>query len=175
MSLPPISLDDLARYPAQARTLASEQRAELLTRCASVLAALAASSMVTDAPDRSGAARDQVAAAPDKLLTAQEVAARLGYAVSHVYEMLRRGDLPAVRDRKFVRVRQSELSAFIASHERRGPLPKVVSNMLSSRHDRKRPETPSAAARHDAGSARGAHRRASRNGQQVGDGNDRDS
>ena len=72
----------------------------------------------------------------DQLLTVPQVAELLGYRPSYVYEMLKRGDLACVRDRKFVRVRKSALDAYIASREMRGPLPLKVSNVLSSRHDR---------------------------------------
>jgi excisionase family DNA binding protein len=75
--------------------------------------------------------------ADDPLLTVPQAAVLLSYRPSFVYEMVRRGDLAAVKDRKFVRIRQSAMNEYIAHHEQRGLLPLPVSNMLTSAHDRK--------------------------------------
>lgn len=82
-----------------------------------------------------------------QLLTVPQAAALLGYRPSYLYEMLRRGDLPAVRDRKFVRIRQSAINDYISAHEQRGPLPIQVSDMLYSKCDRKGFEASAQSAR----------------------------
>ena len=111
----------------------------------------------------------------DPLLTVPTVAERLGYCASQVYEMLRAGRLPAVRDRKFVRVRESALAKFIADHERRGPLPKRVSDMLRSSHDRQRVKTTPPATRDDAAGARPTDRGSPGHRGEMGERNGRDS
>jgi excisionase family DNA binding protein len=83
----------------------------------------------------------------DRLLAVPEVADRLGYRPTYVYELLKRGELPCVRDKKFVRVRRSALDTYIASHEQRGPLPLKVSDMLHSRRDRQGHESQTQTAR----------------------------
>ena len=109
-----------------------------------------------------------------RLLAAPEVAVMLGYAKSYVYELLRRGHLPAVRHKKYVRVRHSAVLKFIAQHEQRG-FDSTLSNMLSERCDGKRHETPPAGARAEANGARQTSRRASDDREPLGARNGVDS
>lgn len=53
----------------------------------------------------------------DPLLTVAEAARRLGYAKSRIYELVRQGDLIAMRDGKHIRIRAEVVGAFIAAHE----------------------------------------------------------
>jgi excisionase family DNA binding protein len=117
----------------------------------------------------------QVTPDMDVLLSVTETAKLLSYRASYVYEMLRRGDLPAVRDRKFVRVRQSAVNEYIAQHERRGPLPLKVSRMLTSSHDRKFDEAQAQGTQTHPGRARSQTRVSSHNGRKVGNGPQTDS
>jgi excisionase family DNA binding protein len=103
----------------------------------------------------------------DPLLTVAQAAALLGYRPSYLYEMLRHGDLPAIRDRKFVRVRQSAISEYIAHHERRGPLPLTPSHMLTSSHNRRFNEAQAQPARTQPSRARRRTRVSSDNGREV--------
>ena len=48
-----------------------------------------------------------------KLLKAEEIAAMLDVSKSFVYQMIRKGDLPAVRFGLSVRVRPQDLDAFV--------------------------------------------------------------
>ena len=54
----------------------------------------------------------------EKLITPAEVAERLKVSKALVYQMLKKGDIPAVRFGKIVRVRQDDLERFI--HEKSG-------------------------------------------------------
>ncbi|HJU10290.1 MAG TPA: helix-turn-helix domain-containing protein [Candidatus Binataceae bacterium] len=138
-----------------------------------VLAAIAARMAKPHTVPEPQATRD--ATDSDRLLNVNEVARLLKYRPSYVYEMLRRGDLPAVRDRKFVRVRQSAVNEYIARHEQRGPLPLTISNMLSERHDWTDPEAAAQDARAHASRARGQNRGARNNSRQVGSRDNTDS
>ncbi len=53
----------------------------------------------------------------EKLLTVEETAGRLGFAKGYVYEMIRLGRLPAIREGKYVRVRASTLTEWIRARE----------------------------------------------------------
>jgi excisionase family DNA binding protein len=111
----------------------------------------------------------------DELLNAEQTAKLLGYRASYVYEMLKRGDLPCVRDKKFVRVRKSALDAYIAGHERRGPLPLKVSNVLSSGYDRGGFEKASQTARAHPNRTRRTNQGARDNDREVGNERGEDS
>ncbi len=52
----------------------------------------------------------------DALLTVPEVAARLSCSVATVKRRIRDGSLPAFRDGRLVRVRESDLARYIAAH-----------------------------------------------------------
>ena len=129
-------LDSIAADPRCLAGLSKSAISALLMRSAVVQSALTAALANEEAAEQPVATRapaaKRVEPVIDPLLTVPTVAERLGYCASQVYEMLRAGRLPAVRDRKFVRVRESALAKFIADHERRGPLPKRVSDMLRS-------------------------------------------
>ena len=66
------------------------------------------------------AARGPGIDAGDELLTVPEVAAELRFTRSYVYEAIRRGDLAAVRKGKCVRIRRSNLRAWLDGHTPRG-------------------------------------------------------
>ena len=86
------SLDAIAASPAAAADLVPEERRQLTLRCIVALAALAA------APEAHATdAYAPHAAESETLLTVPEVATRLRYAPSCVYELLRQGALAAVR------------------------------------------------------------------------------
>ena len=64
------------------------------------------------------AAQAQVVAEPDRLLDVSEVGERLNLEVRYVYELIRRGILPAVQIGKYKRVRLTDLLAFMAGEVR---------------------------------------------------------
>ena len=144
---PSVTLDELAGDPSKAALLSAEGRGQLLARCAAVLAALSAASV--SAPEHSTHAPVQDAPDPHRLLSVREVATATGFARSYVYELLRRGDLPAVRHKKYVRVRAAALEQWIASHEwhgRRAPTPSAAAepapdSLTRAGHESTRPAT----------------------------------
>lgn len=122
-----LSLDALVATPTLALQLAPEQRATLLVRCASVLAALA---VPTDQPEA-----PRAVAVGASWLTVPEVAERLNLAVSYVYQLARRGDLPSVRQGKYVRIPATGLHEWMT---KLGQLDGSVSTVLSVRCERRR-------------------------------------
>lgn len=111
MSTPPLlSLEELAGDPARAATLPPEVAALLLARVAGLQIALLA---------RCLSVRSATTPLPDDeaLLTVPDVARRLGFAESYVYELVRLGRLPAVRTGKYVRIRRSTLREWMVACE----------------------------------------------------------
>jgi excisionase family DNA binding protein len=122
MSTP--TLDAILKTPTCAAELPRGTLGELLAQAAAVQSTLTAQLITrpeTDAPKESNKeTTPQFQRQSERLLAVPEVAVMLGYARSYVYELLRRGDLPAVRHKKYVRVRHSAVLKFIAQHERQG-------------------------------------------------------
>jgi excisionase family DNA binding protein len=56
----------------------------------------------------------------DRLIIVAEAAKRLGFTPQYLYEMLRKGQFPCIRQGKYVRVRLSDLSAWIDEHREKG-------------------------------------------------------
>ncbi|NQT72018.1 MAG: helix-turn-helix domain-containing protein [Chloroflexi bacterium] len=53
----------------------------------------------------------------DELLTIEEVASFLKVTETHVYKLMREGELPVIRrGRKFTRIQKSDLLAFLEKH-----------------------------------------------------------
>jgi excisionase family DNA binding protein len=77
----------------------------------------------------SGTAKRDADAGGGELLTVPEVAAQLRFTRGYVYEAVRRGELPAVRKGKYVRLRREDLESWLdeqreaASLDRSGRLP----------------------------------------------------
>jgi excisionase family DNA binding protein len=172
-----LTLDAIFRTPACAAELSRAMLGELLAQVAAVQSTLTAR-LITDAGNHGDTEANkpisQSQSQAERLLAVPEVAVMLGYAKSYVYELLRRGDLPAVRHKKYVRVRHSAVLKFIAQHEQRG-FDSTLSNMLSERRDGKRHEAPPAGARAEANGARQTSRRASDDRQSMGARNGVDS
>jgi hypothetical protein len=87
--------------------------------------------------------------APQPLLRVPQVMAELQYSKSRVYELIRSGELPCVRDKdrhgrdkRGIRVTREALDEFKRIREMRGPVSMALNNMLSSSHDRSDTETP---------------------------------
>jgi len=101
-----ITLDLIAANPSQASKLAPEVRAMLITRAASVIAVLSAVAITTSP-------------SPVELLKIPEVAARLRCTRGHIYELIKRGDLPAVHVGKALVVRADAIDDYVHRHEPR--------------------------------------------------------
>jgi excisionase family DNA binding protein len=69
-------------------------------------------------------------AAAEQWLTPAQVGTELGYSTPYVYELLKRGELPHVKDRKLIRIRRSAVDEYLASREMRGPLPEKVAKSM---------------------------------------------
>ncbi|MGC2494620.1 MAG: helix-turn-helix domain-containing protein [Candidatus Binatus sp.] len=104
----------------------------------------------------------------ERLLTVVEVAKMLECARSYVYELVRKGSIPAVHLGKYVRIRYSTLVELIERNERVGVDSASLSIMLSGRNDeRKRIETLSRKAGAQPGRARQKSGRASDDSQPM--------
>lgn len=103
------------------------------------------------------------------LMTVTEVASALRFSRGHIYELIRCGDLPAVKKGRAVRVTVQTLSEWQALHQS-GALDSQYSVSLESSGDRRSSETHPRHARLDAGGVRSADRRPRRDRGEVGDG-----
>jgi excisionase family DNA binding protein len=104
------SLDELAEHPGRAQTLSPELVAALLARCSALQSALTA--RLVAVPPRPSTAIEPT----DRLLPMPAVAELLAIPTSYAYELARQGRLPAVRLGKYVRVRVSDIEAWLLAH-----------------------------------------------------------
>lgn len=167
MSLMNVPLDELIAHPERAVELAADERSRIVRRLAGLILFLE-----SGAPDEpSIAAPPTPESDADRLLTVIEAASFLGFARSYVYEMIRRGEFPAVRRGKYVRVRRSAFEEWIRQKEAdfgRGGLDMGISTMLSSSRGRERGSTSSPPARAHASRPRRGARRPSNDREPVG-------
>jgi hypothetical protein len=106
-------------------------------------------------PSQPTGAADTSRSEDDRYLTMQEVKRRTGLSLSHLYELGRAGTLKVTamgRGGRGYRVLMSDLLAWEANLSR-GPIGVRVSNMLSSRRERRSIPSPSTATRVDTGPA----------------------
>jgi excisionase family DNA binding protein len=105
--------NELARIIANPESLAGIPREEipiLLVQIASLQSTLAAKlleSIPKTATDFSK---------PDCLITVDMAAERLAFTSQYLYELIRKGLFPAIREGKYLRIRESDLSAWIDRH-----------------------------------------------------------
>ncbi len=104
------TLDELAAAPELELRLPLQALIEVYTRAACLEAGLRAI-LLTKGLSRPDEARNSLA--QDRLWTVPEVADRLGVPKGYVYELTRRGKIPAVRFGKYVRVPDSALKGWI--------------------------------------------------------------
>src|SRR5436190_13696309 len=109
-----------------------------------------------------------------KLMTVAEVADALRFSRGHVYELIRSGDLQAVRNGRAVRLTVDALSAWQVRHQRT-PLDSAYSVSLDSAGDRNSSQAYPRRSRLDAARVRQAPRRPPGDGGEVGDGRARDA
>jgi excisionase family DNA binding protein len=74
---------------------------------------------------------------PDRAITVEEAADRLTFTAQYVYELIKRGQLPAIRTGKYVRIRECDLSAWMTTHIE-NPLDNKLYKWYSSNHERTR-------------------------------------
>ena len=104
MTLP--SLEQLIQDPAKAAILSPEIAQALLIGLASIQPLLVQRALM---PALSGGPMED-------LLTIDQVAARLKLSQYRAYELCRQGELKAIRLGKSVRVKPSDLQAYVAQH-----------------------------------------------------------
>jgi excisionase family DNA binding protein len=75
---------------------------------------------------------------PDRAITVEEAAGRLSFTSQYVYELIKRRQIPAIRTGKYVRIRECDLSAWMARHID-NPLDNKLYNLYSLNHERTRP------------------------------------
>ncbi len=151
----PLSLDALLADPTRAAEIPAEQVSALLGELERLRAALWV--RLVTAPAASAPALE-----PNRLLTADEVAAWLGVPKSYVYELARRRTpdaLPTVAFGKYVRFVAEGVAAWVARH-RRDRIDAGVSVTYTPSHDRRRGTAPPSAARADASATGRKDRRA---------------
>jgi excisionase family DNA binding protein len=73
---------------------------------------------------------------PDRLITVDTAADRLSFTPQYLYDLIRKGQFPAIREGKYLRIRESDLSAWIDRH--REGLDNDLYNLYSSKYGRKR-------------------------------------
>ncbi len=120
----PDLLARLLQDPARVREIPAQEIPALLGELERLRATLWASMVAS--PGRSRNGQPEAPPPQDRLLTAKEAAARLGIPAPRVYEMVRRGELPAKRfgdgdpKRRTVRISSADLRAWIARQGEHG-------------------------------------------------------
>jgi excisionase family DNA binding protein len=71
----------------------------------------------------------------DCALTVQEAAARLSFTRQYLYELIRRGEIPAIKHGKYVRLRESDLTLWMERHIE-NPIDGVLYRPYSDHSDR---------------------------------------
>lgn len=102
----PPSLDQLIQDPAKAAILSPEIAQALLIGLASIQPLLVQRALMGSS-DKIG---------EEDLLTIDQVATRLKLSQYRAYELCRQGELKAIRLGKSVRVKPSDLQAYVAQH-----------------------------------------------------------
>ena len=140
--MPELSLDEIACAPGRAVGLSELTRSILVARCAAVLCALSSPGLarVEQQPNENQAA-------PERLLTVLEVADILRLARGYTYELVRRGEIRALRHGKYWRLSPTAVEEFIRKNEGVGKVDRSLSNMLSRLHDRRATQTGTKGAR----------------------------
>lgn len=146
-TMPMLTLDMIATSPGIAVSLPLATAWALYQQAVGALLALLPVLRPPASPGADHAAGD------DHLLTAREVAERLGVRPSAVYELARTGGLPTVKVGKYVRISPVALRQWLAEREAK-PLSIPQLSRQDSRYEGHGAPAPSAAARANAGRVR---------------------
>ena len=169
------TLAELLGDPEKVAELPADMKNQLVIRCAALIAAAAgpmAAPILSPAVTVSEVRDEQPE--EDRLLTIPEAAALMNFAASYVYELARKGTIPVVRHKKYVRIQLSDLRAWIAHHRRQGT-DVLLSTVLSRKDDRWRGTAVSVSTQVQANRTRRATRRTSDYGEPLGTGDRQDS
>lgn len=157
------TLLELLQTPERAAELPAEERCRLVSQLAALIVVIESSSarpVEAPVPQGRDSARDD-----DRLLRVPEAAEILGFARSYIYELIRRGELPAVQSGRHVRLRRSALREWARRHEQ---LDKPLDTMLSFSRGPTRGSTHSSPPRPHTARARRADWRAPAHGEPLG-------
>lgn len=166
--IPAVTLAELIADPERVAELPEKVRSQLVLCCAALIAAAASPVTALDTPaGTASTAATETQPEEDRLLTVSEAAKLMNFAESYVYELARKGSIPVVRHKKYVRIQLSDLRAWIARHRQQGTN-LLLNTMLSINHDGRRGTAASPALAAQANRARRAARRASDHGEPVG-------
>jgi len=111
-----VTIDEIARDPSAAARLSAAERNMLIARCAAVVMVITSATIDTamNQPQEQAATVVQ----DERLLSIEEVAARLKLSKAYTYELARRGEIRALHHGRCWRVRPAELERFIAANEK---------------------------------------------------------
>jgi excisionase family DNA binding protein len=129
------TLRELIEAPESMQTLSPEARAAVLGQVVILLAQLLVQAAATPVTTPVQKGQD-----PARLLTVAETAHLLSVRPPHVYELIRRRRLPALRVGKYVRVRSRDLQAWIEDQRGEGVDGRIQPG-LSSPQPMTRPST----------------------------------
>ena len=109
-----IRLADIVDHPEQAGKVPAEAIPALLAQIAAVQSALAARllSPFVDRPHNSGNSGTDCGHT-DQLLTVAEASSLLAFKPAYLYELVRQGRFPAVRQGKYIRICVADLQRWI--------------------------------------------------------------
>jgi len=128
--------------PDKAADLRPEMVPALLAQVAALVTALAARLL----PVEPSANHQTAGHSEDRLITVEEAAERLCFTEQYVYELIRKGQLPCIKQGKYKRISLSDLSAWIDEHREKG-LDKELCQWHNSSNDTKRTATAKKKAR----------------------------
>jgi len=128
----PITLADL--NPESLDKIPRAQIAPLIVQLASMQSALAA--RLSESP---GKAEDQPMESQDHnaLITVEEMAKRTAFTEQYCYDLIRRGEIPAVHAGKYVRIRPEDLNSWIDKHTEK-KVDNELYSVYSNTYERKR-------------------------------------
>jgi excisionase family DNA binding protein len=105
---PSIALDDLVRSPDRATSLSNEDLWRLIIRCGAIQSLLFARLLLARDPSAAGPPSNE-----EELLTVPDVARLVGVRVAYIYELVRRGELPAVKLGKYIRLSRRSVARWM--------------------------------------------------------------
>jgi excisionase family DNA binding protein len=105
----------------------------------------------------------------DRAISVEEAAERLSFTKQYLYELIRRGEIPAIKHGKYIRIRENDLSAWMQKHIE-NPLDKRLYHPYISLYDRKATPKNKKVARIHPGSTGGSDRCQKQHHSEVGTG-----
>jgi excisionase family DNA binding protein len=126
-------LEDIIDHPEQAKEIPLEAVPPLLAQMAAAQCALAARLCAKPAEDANLALAEN----GDRLITVDDAAEKLKLTKQYVYGLLKSGDIPSAKFGKYVRIRASDLNAWIEKHIE-NPIDSNIYRSYSKSYERNR-------------------------------------